>query len=89
MPYVLSPQTEQFIASMVAGGVYPSKEAAIEAAVEALREKRETASAVPGEHVELVEQAIISADSGRLRPLATEDWSRLRQIAHDAAGGNA
>ena len=35
----LSPQSEQFIASVVAGGLFSSREAVLEAAVTALREK--------------------------------------------------
>jgi Arc/MetJ-type ribon-helix-helix transcriptional regulator len=35
----LSPQTEQCLASVVASGLFPSAEAALEAAIEALREK--------------------------------------------------
>jgi hypothetical protein len=33
----LSNQSEQYLADVVAGGLYPSKEAALEAAVTALR----------------------------------------------------
>jgi hypothetical protein len=40
MDKALSPQSEQYLASVVAGGLFPSKEAALEAAVAALREKR-------------------------------------------------
>jgi hypothetical protein len=39
MAYELSPQSEQYIASVVSGGLFSSKEAALEAAVAALREK--------------------------------------------------
>jgi hypothetical protein len=35
----LSPQSEQYLANAVASGLFPSTEAALEAAVEALREK--------------------------------------------------
>src|SRR5487761_1444079 len=81
MLYDLSPQTEQYLASMVAGGLYPSKEAAIEAAVAALREKSEAIPVVREDHLEFVEQGIASADAGRLRPFAADDWLRLRQLA--------
>ncbi len=89
MSYDLSPQTEQFLAHVVAGGLFPSKEAAIEAAVAALREKSEATCDVPEEHLEQIEQAIVSADAGRLRPFEASDWERLRQIARDVANRNA
>lgn len=89
MPNELSPQAEQYLASVVAGGLYPSKEAAIEAAVDALREKNEQLPSVPDEHVELVEQAIESSRAGKSRPLNATEWSKLRQLARDAASGNA
>ena len=76
MTYQLSPQSEQFLASVVAGGQYASKEAALEAAIAALREKSELSRQVPEEHRELVEEAIVSAHDGRLREMSPEDWSR-------------
>lgn len=85
MAQPLSPQAEQFLASIVAGGLYPSKEAALEAAVAALREKSESLLPVPDGHVELVEEAIIAADKGELRSLDKADWLRLRQFAHEVA----
>jgi Arc/MetJ-type ribon-helix-helix transcriptional regulator len=89
MAHELSPQTEQYLARIVAGGLYPSKEAAIEAAVDALREKNEQLLAVPDEQVDLVEQAIASSRAGKSRPLNAAEWSNLRQLARDAASGNA
>jgi hypothetical protein len=80
----LSPQSEAYLAQVVSGGVYPSKEAALEAAVDALREKNADIPPVPGEHVALIEQAIASSEAGRSRPMTDEDWSRLRKLAGDA-----
>jgi hypothetical protein len=77
----LSPQTEQYLASIVAGGLFPSKEAALEAAVEALRAKAEQIPFVPAEHMELVEQGMASALAGRARELTDADWESLRQRA--------
>lgn len=89
MEYQLSPEAEQFLASVVAGGQFVSKEAALEAAVAALREKSDL-PLVPEEHVELVEAAIVSAQEGRLREFTPGDWWRLRQFARDiAAQGNS
>ena len=41
MSLELSPQVEQYLASVVADGLFPSERAALEAAVAALREKTE------------------------------------------------
>jgi Arc/MetJ-type ribon-helix-helix transcriptional regulator len=88
MAYDLSPQTEQYLANIVAGGLFPSREAAIEAAVVALREKTNVAPSMPTEHFEKVEVAIESDDQGRLRPWTADDWSRLHQVARNAAARN-
>jgi len=85
----LSEATEQYLASVVAGGLYPSKEAALEAAVAALREKSEQIPPVPDEHMELVEEAVASSRSGRSRALTRADWENLRKIARDIASGGA
>lgn len=41
MRVILSTQNEQFLADVLASGLFPSREAALEAAVEVLREKTE------------------------------------------------
>ena len=84
----LSQQSEQYLASIVAGAL-PSKEAALEAAVEALRKNNEGIQFVPDEHMERVEQAIESANAGLATPMTQADWSRLRQLAHDVAAGKS
>jgi hypothetical protein len=87
----LSPQSEQYLESVVAGGLYPSKEAALEAAVGALREKDEQIPMVPAEDMELVEEGLDAADAGHVRELTEEDWARLRervlQISRDQHNG--
>jgi len=88
MSYELSPQAEQYLESVVAGGLFPTKEAAIEAAVEALRRNIEAIPMVPQEHMEMVEQGIASARAGRGRELTDADWENLRQHARLAASGN-
>jgi hypothetical protein len=85
MEHELSPQNQQYLDRIVAGGLFPSKEAALDAAVAALREKTEEVPFVLHEHMEAVEQAIDEADAGLSRPMTDEDWSRLRQRAHDVA----
>ena len=84
----LSPQIEQYLASIVAGGLFPTEEAALEAAIAALREKTEPIGYVPDEHMARVEQAIESGNAGRSRALADADWEHLKQLARDAASGN-
>jgi hypothetical protein len=84
----LSPQSEQYLASVVAGGLFPTEEAALEAAVAALREKFDPILTVPDEHVERLEQAIESANAGCCRELTDADWEGLRQRARDAASRN-
>lgn len=85
----LSPQTEQFLADAVANGMFPSKEAALEAAVEALREKTESIQYVPDEHMADVEEALESANAGEGTPMTSADWDDLRQRAHDVAASRA
>src|SRR5580700_7084520 len=88
MSYELSPQTEQYLSSIVAGGLFPTKEAALEAAVRALRNETATIPMIPAEHVEAVEQGIASAKAGRVRELSDADWENHRQHARLAASGN-
>ena len=68
--------------------MFPSKEAALEAAIDALREKTESIPFVPDEHMERLEQAIESANAGQCREMTDTDWDDLRQIAREAASGN-
>ena len=81
----LSPQSEQYLASVVAGGIYPSKEAALEAAVAALRERDQQIPMVPAEHMALVEAAIESSMAGKSSPMTSADWESLRQLARETA----
>lgn len=81
----LSPQSESYLQNLVTGGFFPTKEAAIEAAVAALREKNEQPPLIPEEHSDRVEQAIASCEAGLSRPLTADDWARWKQIAQDAA----
>jgi hypothetical protein len=85
----LSPQNESYLHQVVTGGLYPSKDAALDAAIDALREKNEQLPLIPEEHAELVEQAIASSEAGLSRPMTGDDWARLRKIADDAAARNS
>jgi Arc/MetJ-type ribon-helix-helix transcriptional regulator len=77
----LSRQAEQYLAGVVAEGLYASKQDALEAAVQALRAITESVPMVPAEHMALVEQGMESARAGRGRELTDADWQRIRQAA--------
>lgn len=83
----IPPQIEQYLASVVAGGLFPSQEAALEAAIDVLREKTEPIPFVPDEHMEQVEQGIREANAGLCREMTEADWEALRQLARDTAAG--
>lgn len=89
MQHELSPRSEQYLEQVVSGGLFSSKEAALEAAIEALREKTEEIPFVPDEHMEAVERGIEEANAGRLIPMTPEYWERLRQVVRDAAAGKS
>ncbi len=83
----LSPQSEQYLAQVVASGMFPSKEAAIDAAVVALREKNENevVPMIPEEHMALVEEALASLEAGEGRLITEEDWERWHALARKVA----
>ncbi len=81
----LSPQAEEFLAHVVADGLFATKQAAMEAAVDALRKRTELIPLIPDEHMEAVERGIESANARRTSPFTPEFWDRLQQIARDAA----
>lgn len=59
--------------------MYPSRAAALEAAVAALRERDRAIPLVPAEHMALVEEAIRAANAGQVREMTEADWEGLRQ----------
>ncbi len=81
----LSPHIEQKIADAVAGGLYPSREALIEAGVEHLLE--EQVPLVPQEHMALVEAAIESSRAGQSAEMRRQDWDELQRMVSDIAAG--
>jgi hypothetical protein len=81
----LSSQSEQYLAQVVASGMFPSKEAALDAAVVALREKHEEVPMIPEEHMALVEEALASLEAGEGRPITEEDWERWHALAQKVA----
>jgi hypothetical protein len=93
MEHELSPQNQLYLDQIIAGGLFPSREAALDAAIAALREKTEAIPFAPAEHMEAIERGIDQADAGLSRLMTEEDWARLRQRARDGAArtrsGNA
>jgi hypothetical protein len=88
MSIELSPQTEQYLASIVAGGLFPTKEAALEAAVEAFSTNTEPLPLVPAENMDMVEQGMASALAGHARELTDADWESIREGARQANAEN-
>jgi hypothetical protein len=85
MEHDISPQSEQYLQQIVASGLYSSKEAAIDAAVAALREKNGAVPFVPDEHAEAVDEGLAESKAGLSRPMGTDDWARLRTLASKVA----
>jgi hypothetical protein len=88
MEPTLSSQNEQYLVRMIAGGLFSSKAAALDAAVTALREKADEVPFVPFPDMEAVEQGLNEADVGISRQMTNDDWSRLRRRARDVAAAN-
>lgn len=89
MQHELSAHSEQYLEQIVAGGLFPSKEAALEAAVDALREKTDQAGFVPDEHTEAVDEGLEEANAGMATPMTQDDWDQLRQVAYEVAAQRA
>jgi Arc/MetJ-type ribon-helix-helix transcriptional regulator len=85
MSNALSPHIERKIAEAVAGGLYPSREALIEAGVEHLLD--EQIVPMPDEHVALVEAAIESSRSGHSAQMTRQEWDELHRMVDDIATG--
>ena len=83
----LSPQVEQYLASVVAGGLFPSEEAALEAAIAALREKIEPIRPCQMSIWSLSSKASLLC-AGRCRVFTDADWENLRQLARDSASSS-
>lgn len=81
----LSPQIEQKIAEALAGGLYPTREALIEAGVERLLD--EEVAMVPEEDMALVEAAIESSLAERSQRMKPEDWDELHRVVANVAAG--
>lgn len=91
MSFDLSPQNSQYLAKVVADGLFPSVDAAIDAAVDALRRQNERLPMVPDEHMDAVEEALADLEAG-----IEEDWNvdeekrRYRErLANRQAQGDA
>jgi Arc/MetJ-type ribon-helix-helix transcriptional regulator len=81
----LSPHVEHKIAEALASGLYPSREALIEAGVEQLLD--EQLPMIPEEHEALVAAAIESSNAGRSAEMSRREWDELHQLVNDIAAG--
>jgi Arc/MetJ-type ribon-helix-helix transcriptional regulator len=81
----LSPHIEQRITEALASGLYPSREALIEAGVESLLDER--IPMVPDEDMPLVEAAFESSSVGRSAEMTRQEWNELHQMVNDIAAG--
>lgn len=87
MSFGLSPQNERFLEQVVAGGRFPSKEAALDAAVTALRGQQEDVPEIPAEHAPLVDQGLDDLADVGSQKMTVADWDRLRALARNVAAG--
>jgi Arc/MetJ-type ribon-helix-helix transcriptional regulator len=81
----LSPHVEQKIAEAVAGGLYPTREAVIEASVEHFLDDQ--IPMATEEHMALVEAAIESSNAGLSSEMTRQEWAELHQSIRDIAAG--
>lgn len=81
----LSPDVEHKITEALASGLYPSREALLEAGVEQLL--NEQIPLIPGEHEALVEAAIESSSAGSSAEMTRREWDDLHQLVNDIAAG--
>ncbi len=75
MPESLHPYSEQYLQDLVDRGVFPTRAAALEAAVESLRVERQEIPLVPPEHMAAVEEGIRDAEAGQV-----EDWNLEEEL---------
>ena len=83
----LSQQNEQFLTDAIAAGLFPSRQAALDAAVDVLRVQQVPLEYVSEEHMEGVEAALDELDAGLGMEMTPQEWESLRQLAHDVAEG--
>ncbi len=81
----LSPQIERKIAEALAGGLFPSREALIEAGVEHLLD--EQVPLVRPQDLALVEAALESSSAGRSAEMTRQEWDELHRMVADIAAG--
>jgi hypothetical protein len=85
----LSPQNEQYLDQAVAAGLFPSKEAALDAAVQALRDASAEPPLVVDEHMDAVEAGLDEADAGKSLPWSTQDRETVRNLGRQRRSPNS
>lgn len=83
MSMAFSPHIEQKISEALAGGLYPSREALLEAGVEKLF--ADPVPPIPDEHMDLVEAAMESSRAGHSAVMTNQEWEQLRRGVRDIA----
>lgn len=81
----LSPHVEDLIAHAVANGMFPTREAVLEAGVERLF--KEVIPPVPDEHLAAVELGLAEIEQGLVEDMTKGDWDELHQLVQDVAAG--
>lgn len=85
MDFAISPDNQRYLDDLVRVGAFPSRDAALNAAISALRETSEPESLVPPEHEAALEEAMAESEAGLSSPMTDDDWAELRRIASEAA----
>lgn len=78
----LSPHVEHLIGQAVAGGLYPTREALLEAAAERLLE--DNPKPVPDEHLAAVEKGLDQLDAGLGKEWDPDDFMRRFMERYEA-----
>jgi Arc/MetJ-type ribon-helix-helix transcriptional regulator len=85
MSQFFSPHIEHLIQTALASGLFPSREAVLEAGVERLL--GEEPAQVPAEHVQQILEGLDELDAGEFDEMTADEWEELRQLARDVAAG--
>lgn len=91
MSFDLSPDNSQYLAKVVADGLFPSVDAALDAAVDALRRQNERLPMVPDEHMDAVEEALADLEAGIEKNWDVEEEKRRyrERLANRQTQGDA
>jgi len=77
MALPLSPDTEAFIAKVIADGFFETREAVLERCVASLRAELGDIPLVPAEHMDAVEAGLDDLEKGNIVEFTAEDRERI------------